>query len=92
VEFEWDLQKSANNKIKHGIDFEEAATIWEDANLIVLKSKYLEERRFLAIGHIHNKNWTIVFTLRAGKVRIISARRAHDEEVVYYEKNKTNQR
>ena len=44
----------------------------------------------MAIGQYQNKSWTVVFAQRGGKIRIISARRSRDEEVAYYEKNKTN--
>ncbi|MCL2258883.1 MAG: BrnT family toxin [Cystobacterineae bacterium] len=40
MSFDFDPQKSASNKIKHGIDFKEASAIWDDANLIVLKSRH----------------------------------------------------
>jgi len=89
--FDYDPQKSESNKIKHGIDFKAASAVWEDASLVILRSKHLEEERFLAIGQYKNKIWTVVFTQRTDKIRIISARRSRDEEVAYYEKNKTNQ-
>ncbi|MCL2011296.1 MAG: BrnT family toxin [Cystobacterineae bacterium] len=92
MDFDFDPQKSARNKIKHGIDFKEAFAVWDDENLIVLRSKYLEEERFLAIGRVYNKSWAVVFTQRGDKIRIISARRSRGEEVAYYEENKANQR
>jgi len=90
MKFNYDMQKSGNNKAKHGIDFEEAALAWDDENIIILRSPYLEESRFLALGRIYNKIWPVIFTPRNGEIRIISARRARDEEVAYYEKHKTN--
>ena len=54
MKFNYDMQKSENNKAKHGIDFEEAALAWDDENMIILRSPYLEESRFLALGHIYN--------------------------------------
>ena len=90
MKFNYDMQKSGNNKAKHGIDFEEAALAWDDENIIILRSPYLEESRFLSLGRIYNKIWTVIFTPRNGEIRIISARRARDEEVAYYEKHKTN--
>lgn len=92
MKFDCDIQKSKNNKTKHGIDFEEAAQVWNDENIIILRSPYMEERRFLAIGHMYNKIWTVVFTPRNDIIRIISARRARDEEIAYYETHKTNER
>jgi len=86
--FEWDAQKSGSNKSKHGLDFEEATLAWDDENIVVLRSPYLGESRFLALGRIYNKIWTVVFTPRDGKIRIISARQARNEEAAYYEKHK----
>jgi len=34
MEFEFDPQKSDRNKIKHGIDFNEAQELWNDPDLI----------------------------------------------------------
>jgi uncharacterized DUF497 family protein len=87
--FDYDVQKSRSNKTKHGIDFEEASLAWDDENIVVLHSPYLGESRLLALGRIYNKIWTVVFTPRNGKIRIISARHARDEEAAYYEKHKT---
>ena len=87
--FDWDAQKSGSNKTKHGLDFDEASLAWDDENMVVVQSKYIGERRFLALGRIYNKIWAVVFTMRNDKIRIISARHAREEESDYYEKNKT---
>jgi len=57
---------------------------------VTLHSPCLGEKRFLAMGRIYNKIWTVVFTPRSGEIRIISARRAREEEVAYYEKHKAS--
>ena len=31
LEFEWDADKAATNLVKHGVSFEEAATVFGDA-------------------------------------------------------------
>jgi len=86
--FDYDPQKSSANKTKHGVDFEEAKLVWHDDDVILLTSAYSAESRFLAIGHIYNKLWTVIFALRSDTIRIISARRSRESEVAYYEKNK----
>ena len=88
MNFEYDPRKSSANKTKHGIDFEEAKLVWQDSEVVLLASTYSEEIRFLAIGHIRNKPWTVIFSRRGEKVRIISARRSRESEAAYYEKNK----
>jgi uncharacterized DUF497 family protein len=88
MEFDSDPHKSVINKTKHGVDFEEAKLVWQDADAVLLVSAYSAENRFLAIGYIHNKLWTVIFALRGDKIRIISARRSRESEAAYYEKNK----
>jgi len=88
--FDHDPKKSAANKVKHGIDFEEARQVWLDTDVVILASAYSAESRFLAIGHIRERIWTVIFAIRGETTRIISARRSRESEVAYYEKNKGN--
>lgn len=85
MDFEYDPEKSASNREKHGLDFEAAQTLWEDPRLIEAPALVSDEPRFLAIGRIGGKHWTAVFTRREGRIRIISVRRARQEEVEHYE-------
>lgn len=85
MNFEFDLEKSAANKLKHGIDFFEAQTLWDDPDLIEIPAKTSDEPRFLIIGTIDGKHWSGVVTYRGGNVRIISVRRSRSEEVAIYE-------
>jgi uncharacterized protein len=89
MKFEFDPAKSARNKDKHGIDFVEAQVLWADEGLEVVlsKSRMTDEARFLAIGRIEGKHWTAICTLRGEATRIISVRRARQEEVDYYDDN-----
>lgn len=83
--FEFDLNKSESNKIKHGIDFIEAQTLWDDPDLIEIPAKTTEELRFLVIGKILEKYWSGIITYRGEKIRIISVRPSRKEEVKIYE-------
>lgn len=83
--FEYDNSKSASNKDKHGIDFEEAKKLWDDEYLIEIPVKSLDEQRFLIIGLIGQIHWSAIVTYREGKIRIISVRRSRIEEVRIYE-------
>ncbi len=49
MEFEFDENKSASNKVKHGIDFREAQALWSDPDLIEIPAKTSDEPRFLVI-------------------------------------------
>ena len=83
--FEFDPAKSQANKTKHGIDFDEAQALWDDPNLLEVPARTSDEPRFLVIGRIANKHWSAVVTYRADRIRIISVRRAREEEIVAYE-------
>ena len=83
--FEFDPPKSTINKKKHGIDFIEAQALWNDPDLLEIPARTKDESRFLVIGKIEAKHWSGVITYRGKNVRIISVRRARDEEVELYE-------
>lgn len=85
MEFEFDPQKSDSNKVKHGIDFNEAQELWDDADLIEIPVRISDEPRYLVIGKISGKHWSGVITYRGEKIRIISVRRSRKEEVEIYE-------
>ena len=52
IKFEFDLEKSAVNREKHGIDFVQAQAIWGDADYIEIPLKADDELRFMVIGMI----------------------------------------
>lgn len=85
--FEFDPAKSRSNLDKHGIDFLEAQNLWLDERLLVVPARLVagHEPRWLAIGLIGGKYWSAIFTLREANVRIISVRRARQEEVRLYD-------
>jgi len=83
--FEYDANKSAENKRKHGIDFEEAQQLWTDSDLVEIPARTSDEPRWLLIGKIAEKHWSVVFTRRQDNIRLISVRRSRDEEIAIYE-------
>ncbi len=85
IAFDYDSQKSATNKLKHGIDFNEAQALWLDADLVQAPARTDDERRFLAVGKIAGKHWSAIWTLRGEVIRLISVRRARKQEIDYYE-------
>ena len=50
--FEFDPNKSAANKDKHGIDFDEAQALWDDDNRIENDTGFDGEARYMATGRI----------------------------------------
>lgn len=85
MEFEFDRKKSVSNERKHGIDFVAARDLWKDPDVVEIPGRNLDEPRSLVIGKIGDKHWSAVITSREGRTRIISVRRARDEEIGIYE-------
>ena len=48
--FEFDLEKSEKNKLKHGIDFNEAKNLWGDIFRIVIPTKTIDEEGYILIA------------------------------------------
>ena len=92
MEFEWDLDKSRSNLVKHGIDFETAKNLWMDEDHIEIWAPHPVEDRGIIIGKHQNKLWTAIFTMRGNAIRIISVRRARKKEAKLYEKEKASEK
>ena len=84
-EIEYDENKSKSNKVKHGIDFEEIQELWIDDKMIEILTPFEDERRYINIGKIKNKFYSVVTTIRGDRIRIISARRSRKKEIEIYE-------
>ncbi|GAX59222.1 hypothetical protein SCALIN_C01_0153 [Candidatus Scalindua japonica] len=88
MEFEYDSNKSVINKQKHGVDFEEAKTIWSNTH-VKLPAITEGEQRYMIIGKIKTRLFSCIFTTRDKKIRIISCRRSRTKERnIYHEKIK----
>jgi uncharacterized DUF497 family protein len=80
--FEWDEAKAAENYKRHGVSFEMARKVFEDPFAIERlddREDYGEER-FILIGMAKGTALTVVYTERADRYRLISARRATKHE------------
>jgi uncharacterized DUF497 family protein len=84
VDFEFDPEKSAGNKAKHGIDFVEAQGIWNDPDRLEIPARSVDEPRHQVIGRSGEKTWSAFITYRNEKVRITSVRRARADEEARY--------
>jgi len=80
--YSWNQQKSDENKRKHGITFTEARdSIFEGKNILAMGIAYEKgEIRNAVIGKHQGKYFVGIFTIRLGTIRIISVRRARNEE------------
>jgi len=90
MEFEWDRDKSLDNKAKHGIDFNIAKEMWNDSNRVEIQVPYPLEDRNIMIGKIENKLWMAIFPHRGNAIRIISVRRARKKKTRLYEKEENS--
>jgi uncharacterized DUF497 family protein len=88
LNFEWDAKKAAANVAKHGVSFDEAATVFldhlalsgADPDHSMKEDRYItfgmsSLGRLLAVSHAH----------RPGGIRLISARRVTRTERKLYE-------
>ena len=88
--FEWDEAKALANQQKHGVSFEEAATVFANPLAAIFDDPdhSQDELREIIVGHSDRNRVSIVsFTERGGAVRIISARAATPRERKAYEEN-----
>lgn len=84
IVFEYDPEKSAANRAKHGINFEAAQALWLDDRRITIGSTFAHEERWVVVGQIDARLWTAAITYRDSRIRIISVRRARRREEVLY--------
>jgi uncharacterized DUF497 family protein len=88
VKFAWDPRKAAQNIEKHGVDFREAATVFDDPLSMTFSDSdhSVGEQRLLIIGLSARGQVVIVaHTDVDDTIRIISARAATRRERVFYE-------
>ena len=86
--FEWDEAKALRNEQKHGVSFEEAATVFADSLslTIVDEAHSADEDRFVDIGESSSgRLLVVVYTERGETIRIISCRLATRAEQRAYE-------
>ena len=91
--FDWDKGNIDKSYQKHGITPNEAEEVFADKNVGIERDiKHQEaEERYIAIGGTLNARLLfVVFTVRGGMIRIISARKADKKERRLYEKAKKN--
>ena len=89
MKFEWDPNKAASNVRRHGIAFEDAASVFGDplARTIPDPEHSTEETRFVTMGMTAGGRLVVVVhTDREGRTRLISARPATRREKKSYEK------
>ncbi|HKP70814.1 MAG TPA: BrnT family toxin [Pyrinomonadaceae bacterium] len=89
--FDWDEDKGELNRIKHGVTFDEATSVFDDYfHVDFYDPKHsAEEHRFMKVGESNEGRLLIVsYTERGDKIRIISARELTPQERRMYEHGK----
>lgn len=92
VVFEWDKGNIGKN-LKHGVEDKESEEVFENNSKFVFEDgeHSLLEKRFMLWGATNQgRRLSIFFTVRKGRVRIISARDMHKKERREYEKIQKN--
>jgi uncharacterized DUF497 family protein len=87
VEIEWDARKAASNLRKHGIDFADAALVFEDDLALTRQDLHSHhEERFVTLGRDpQDRLLVVVYTWRGERVRLISVRESTSKERRQYE-------
>jgi len=90
MRFEWDPDKAAVNLTKHGVNFEEASSVFADTLAVIFddEAHSTNEHREIIIGHSQRSRLLLVsFVERESGIRLISARVATRQEREDYEEN-----
>lgn len=92
IVFEWDTDKAISNQKKHHVSFEEAQSVFQDPNALLIADPdhSIEEDRFILLG-ISKKTKILVvchcYRSNDEVIRIISARKATMFESKQYERS-----
>lgn len=89
MEFEWSPEKADENVTKHGVSFEEAATVFDDPlNATIYDSVHSEDEiRWRTIGYSSRGRLVVVsHTERGARTRLISAQPPTRTERESYER------
>ncbi len=93
MQFTWDPKKAEENHKKHGVDFREAATVFDDplATTFPDADHSTGAQRFLIVGSSAlSRILAVSHTETGDTIRIISARPATRRERRFYEENESN--
>jgi uncharacterized protein len=89
--FTWDEAKRRANLRKHGIDFVDAAKIFQGLTFTAEDNREAYgEHRFLTLGLLEDQVVSVAHTEYQEEIRIISIRKATKHEARYYFSQITN--
>jgi uncharacterized DUF497 family protein len=90
LNFEWDEEKAKANMKKHGVNFDEATTVFIDPFSMTKSDPdhSVDEQRYIDIGISDEGRVLIVsYIERGANIRLISSRKATPSERRFYEKS-----
>lgn len=86
MDISYDPAKDARNIALRGLSFARAIDFeWASALIVEDRRRDYGEPRLQALGMIDGRLHALVFTPRAGRIHVISLRRANSREVQRYE-------
>lgn len=92
IVFEWDADKAISNLKKHQVSFEEAQSVFQDPNALLIADPdhSIEEDRFILLGISKETKILVVchcYRSNDEVIRIVSARKATKSESKQYERS-----
>ena len=86
MKYQWDSSKSDETAERRGFAFEAVYDFeWTEAFVAEDTRKDYGEKRMIALGPIGDRLYCLVYTMRGITCRVISLRKASDQEVRRYE-------
>ena len=89
--FEWDRDKAESNFAIHGVRFQDVLSVFEDPHRLLEDQEVSGEHRTLVIGRRQRRGrnmYTVIFTERGDRKRIISARKSFGSEKETYNRTR----
>jgi uncharacterized DUF497 family protein len=89
MEVEFDADKDAANRKKHGLPLAFGSKVFSDPDVLILPTIRMhdEEERYKAVGMVDGRLYTAVHVLRSDAIRFISVRRSNESEEKAYHRD-----
>jgi uncharacterized protein len=84
MEFEWDERKRVQIIAERALDFASAPLFFDGRPAIHQPTPRSDEERWKTTAMMQGDFFTIVWTWRGDTIRVISMRRAHEQEIRKY--------
>lgn len=91
MDFEWDERKRSSNLRKHGLDFDDSEAVFDGPIVTMLDDRTdYGEQRFVTYGLLADRVVAVAHTEAAGRIRVISMRKATKREQAFFFKRIQN--